>query len=64
MAAEPECCQLCRFYVKRVTDERAAARARAVLGMTVAEGHCRRYPTSVLRSAGDWCGEYAKAEAR
>ncbi len=60
----PQCCQVCKFYVKRVTDERAAARARAVLGVTVAEGNCRRYPVPVLRSVGDWCGEYAQAEAQ
>jgi hypothetical protein len=59
----PECCHFCRYFVAKLTDERALSRARAA-GATVHEGICRFFPQAVPKTLGDWCGQYHPGESK
>ena len=56
-----ECCSTCKFYLPRSIDVTAAERALRA-GVLLPEGECRRYPQTLIKRRGEYCGEHKPRE--
>jgi hypothetical protein len=61
--ASPDCYGRCECCERRDLDPVAAERARRAW-FVVSQGHCRRYPTPVVKDASGWCLEFRKVEVK
>lgn len=60
------CCGNClHFYRRQETEDTVrllpqeeAEQIAAQYGHHLRRGHCRRYPTEIVKDGADWCGEF------